>query len=121
MVRNKHQLLFQQFSATFQPETIQYWQKMITTWKSDHTQPNPYIEPVSCEPTFFSASNVYSVLYIVTTLQDVRLELAKEDLALAAQGAISPHKTSLTSFLTIGLELEEQQYVQSWLLIIPLI
>jgi hypothetical protein len=42
-------------------------------------------------------------------LQDVRLALAKEDTALAATGKISAHRTSLTSFLTIGLELEEQQ------------
>lgn len=45
------------------------------------------------------------------TLQDVRLELAKEDSALAATGEISAHETSLTKFLTTGLELEEQQYV----------
>jgi hypothetical protein len=42
-------------------------------------------------------------------LQDVRLKLAKEDSVLAATGTISAHQTSLTSFLTIGLELEEQQ------------
>jgi hypothetical protein len=46
---------------------------------------------------------------LATTLQDVRLELVKEDLRLAAQGEISAHQTSLTSFLMTGLELEEQQ------------
>ena len=57
----------------------------------------------------------YLHLFLATTLQDVRLELAKEDSVLAtqlaAQGDISGHKTSLTSFLTTGLELEEQKYV----------
>jgi len=51
------------------------------------------------------------MLSLATTLQDVWLELAKEDLALAAAGEISAHQTSSTSFLTIGLELEEKQYV----------
>jgi len=44
-------------------------------------------------------------------MQDVRLELAKSDSNLAAQGGPFIHKTSLTSFITRGLELEEQQYV----------
>jgi hypothetical protein len=48
---------------------------------------------------------------LATTLQDVRLELAKEDLRLATQGEIMAHQTSLTSFLMAGLELEERQYV----------
>jgi hypothetical protein len=39
----------------------------------------------------------------------VRLELVKEDARLAAQGEMSAHQTSLTSFLMTGLELEEQQ------------
>jgi hypothetical protein len=41
----------------------------------------------------------------------VRLELAKEDTQLVAQGEISAHQTSLTSFLMTGLDLEEHQYV----------
>lgn len=40
----------------------------------------------------------------------MRLELAKEDSTLTAQGEVATHKTSLTTFLTTGLELEERQY-----------
>jgi hypothetical protein len=43
------------------------------------------------------------------TLQDVRLELAKEEAAKAACGHISPHNVTLITFLTTALELEEQQ------------
>lgn len=49
--------------------------------------------------------------YIATRLQDVRLELAKEDAEAAKDGAVAAHETSLTEFLMKGLELEEQQYV----------
>ena len=55
----------------------------------------------------------------------MRLELAKEESRLAAQGEISVHEISLTSFLMTGLELEERQYVLynntnifQWLIII---
>jgi hypothetical protein len=48
--------------------------------------------------------------FLATALQDVRVELAKEDSALAAAGDISPHKMSKSKFLTMGLELETQQY-----------
>ncbi|KAH9974074.1 hypothetical protein BGW80DRAFT_1458633 [Lactifluus volemus] len=43
------------------------------------------------------------------TLQDVLLDLTKEDVAEAAQGCISPHKVILTMFLIMALNLEEQQ------------
>ena len=42
-------------------------------------------------------------------MQEIRLELTKEDTIEATQGIIPPHKTSLTTFLTKALELEEQQ------------
>jgi hypothetical protein len=44
-----------------------------------------------------------------STLQDVRLQLSKEDAEEAARGVISAHQTSMSSFLMTGIELEEQQ------------
>jgi len=41
----------------------------------------------------------------------VCLELAREDLAAAKTGVEPIHKVSASSFLQVGLELEEQQYV----------
>jgi hypothetical protein len=55
---------------------------------------------------------IYILISITgTTLQDVRLVLAKEEAALAALGKISQHKTSLSSFLMTGFELEDRQCV----------
>jgi hypothetical protein len=45
------------------------------------------------------------------TLADVKLELAKEEAADATRGIIRSHETSASTFLTVELELEEQQYV----------
>jgi hypothetical protein len=44
-----------------------------------------------------------------TTLQDVRLEIAKADTEEAACGTVSAHQPSASNFLITGLELEEQQ------------
>ena len=44
-MRIKHTQLFEQFSATFQPNTIIAWEKLINAWKKDCSQPNPYLEP----------------------------------------------------------------------------
>ena len=49
-------------------------------------------------------------LLLATTLQDVRLELAREEAAEAARGRVSYHNITLTTFLTTALDLEEQQY-----------
>lgn len=49
-----------------------------------------------------------------TTLQDVRLELTKEDAAAATNGIVSAHKMISTSFFVMGLELEDQQYVSKF-------
>ena len=50
---------------------------------------------------------------LATTLQDVRLELSKEDEEVAKSGALALHKMSLMELLMKGLELEEQQYIPS--------
>ena len=45
----KHSQLFEQFSTTFQLNTIVSWEKFINAWKKDHSQPNPYLEPSPCK------------------------------------------------------------------------
>ena len=44
-MRKKHTQLFEQFSATFEPNTTIEWEKLINAWKRDRSQPNPYLEP----------------------------------------------------------------------------
>jgi len=44
-------------------------------------------------------------------VHDVRLELTQQEAADVAKGVLLPHKVSKSKFLTIGLELEEQQLV----------
>jgi hypothetical protein len=37
--------VFNKLSATFLPETIEKWEKMVTTWNANPKAPNPYREP----------------------------------------------------------------------------
>jgi hypothetical protein len=60
---------------------------------------------------FFICRNAYTKFIIATTLQDIRLELAKEEAAEMAAGVVPQHKMSLTGFLTTGLLLEDRQWV----------
>lgn len=50
-------------------------------------------------------------IFIETTMQDVRLRLAKEEATQAALGDLPRHNTSVLTFLMIGFELEDSQYV----------
>ena len=52
-MRKKHAQLFEQFSATFQPDTIVSWEKLIDAWKKDRSEPNPYLEPKPCKSMVF--------------------------------------------------------------------
>lgn len=55
---------------------------------------------------------IYLICVIETTLQDVRLELAKEEAAQVALGILPRHKISMSVFLMLGFELEDSQYVK---------
>ena len=52
-MHKKHAQLFEQFSATFQLNTIVSWEKLIIAWKKDRTRPNPYLEPSPCKLNIF--------------------------------------------------------------------
>jgi hypothetical protein len=46
------------------------------------------------------------------TLADVRLQLAKEEENTAKAGVV-PHDISPSTFISVGLDLEDEQYVTS--------
>ena len=54
-------------------------------------------------------SNCYS--FTETTLNDIRLQLAREEAAQVTVGELPQHSTSLSAFLMQGFELEDSQYV----------
>ena len=115
----KHSDIFAKFTSTFTPSTIQKWERMLRDWYVFKLNPdpkvaavsNPFEEPISGEFSTWYLPSCSLPHSLATTLQDVRLKLTKEDAAAAAKGAQSPHKTSVTSFLVMGMDLEDQQWV----------
>lgn len=61
----------------------------------------------------------YGVNFLIgTTLQDVRLELAKEEATRGALGSLPRHEVSMASFLLTGFELEDSQCVDYLLILL---
>ncbi|KAI0046352.1 hypothetical protein FA95DRAFT_1573235 [Auriscalpium vulgare] len=90
----KHRPKFEEMSQHIPQALRDEWVDMMRAFDRDKKAPNPYKEPGA-----------------VTTLADVRLELANEEAVEAARGHLSPHETSASVFLNVGLDLEEQRCV----------
>ena len=102
--------IFEKFSATFPPETVARWVRMVERWEDDPTAPNPYNEP---EQSKYISKKIHMVAdkTLATTLQDVRLELARYETRQLASGHIPQHKVSMMGFFSMGFDIEDQQYV----------
>jgi len=104
--------IYDQMTSTFPPQVIEEWTKAIEKWEDDPKASNPYEEPQCCETYHLEYCTVSTNTFeTATTLQDVRLELAKEDAAQATRAGTDLPKLSLTGFFTTGFELEDRQCV----------
>ena len=52
-MHKNHKQPFEQFTATFQQNTIASWEKLITAWRMDRSLPNPYLELSQCKLAIF--------------------------------------------------------------------
>ncbi|KAI0067061.1 hypothetical protein BV25DRAFT_1912397 [Artomyces pyxidatus] len=84
--------VFEESTATFPPAVLHKWEAMLAAWHADPKKPNPYREP-EC----------------ITTIADVKLELAQQEADEVNRGVVSLHETSASVFLSVGLDLEDQQ------------
>ncbi|KDR76587.1 hypothetical protein GALMADRAFT_67342 [Galerina marginata CBS 339.88] len=90
----KHRETFKKFSATFPSEVTKKWEQMVERWEADPKSPNPYDEPEKA-----------------TTLQDARLELARQENSQLASGRAPRHKVTLMGFFSMGFDIEDQQFI----------
>ncbi|PIL29361.1 hypothetical protein GSI_09412 [Ganoderma sinense ZZ0214-1] len=91
-MRIKQRRIFREYNATFAPEVVERWEKMVQEWNRDHSQPDPYEEPSTG-----------------ITMAAVKLELAQQEAIEAHLGQLPPHEVTPAVFLQVALELEEQQ------------
>ena len=105
----KHTEIFEKFSATFPLETVTRWVRMVEHWEGDPTAPNPYNEPEQSKFLSQIVLRMIADITIATTLQDVRLELARYETRQLASGHIPRHKVSLMGFFSTTFDIEDQQ------------
>ncbi|KAJ7043420.1 hypothetical protein C8F04DRAFT_1207359 [Mycena alexandri] len=93
--RDTHVEAFKQIDSTLKSELRKEWQEMIDEWLEDNTKPNPYELPEGSSGGSSEAA--------------IRLALTKDEAQEAAGGGATLQGSSVTSFLTAGLQLEEAQ------------
>ncbi|KAJ3899244.1 hypothetical protein F5879DRAFT_811244, partial [Lentinula edodes] len=95
--RAAHVIAYEELCESLNQDQMKKWRSEIRAWDDDHSKQNPYVSSVR-----------------PLQLGQIRLELAKEDAALARQSTIHPKPGLLkqmtpTALVIQGLELEEQQ------------
>ena len=107
-MNTKHTETFKKFSATFPPETLTKWLKMVEQWETNPTAPNLYDEP---ERSKISISNILSAIssFVATTLQHIRLELTQTETLQIASGHAPRHKVTMMGFFSMGFDIEDYQ------------
>ncbi|KAJ6455636.1 hypothetical protein C8R47DRAFT_1228133 [Mycena vitilis] len=93
--RDRQVAAFTEVDRTLKKEIRKKWQKEIDAWKADNTKPNPY---EMADGTGGGPSEA-----------EIRLSLTKDEAQEAATGGGKLHGSSVTAFLTAGLQLEETQ------------
>ncbi|KAK7017442.1 CxC2 domain-containing protein [Favolaschia claudopus] len=92
---------FQQVDGSLDDDLRSEWQAMVDAWVADRDQPNPYRKT--------STTNTIWISGVSETT--IRRQLAKEELEEVA--AVTPgkklHSTSMSAFLVMGMQLENQQ------------
>ncbi|KAH9899376.1 hypothetical protein C8Q73DRAFT_638342, partial [Cubamyces lactineus] len=95
----EHMELFIVLSASLKRKHIKRWTAAVVAWEKDTSLDDPYM----------LISDGLS-----TCESDVRRTLAEEEQAAsAAPGYVAQHEVSVLGFITMGLDIEDQQYVRS--------
>ncbi|KAJ7197993.1 hypothetical protein GGX14DRAFT_374552 [Mycena pura] len=94
--RDRQVAAFREVDSMLKKDVRKTWQKKIDDWNADKSKPNPY-EMLMVKRVGGPSEAA------------IRLSLAKDEAQDAATGGGKLHGSSITSFLTAGLQLEEAQ------------
>lgn len=112
VAQNAHVRAFNKLQSALPVEVTDRWLRMVETWETDPTQPNPFQtnRPSQCLG-LRRLTHTLTPLSIVTSLSMTKGELAREDAEAIETGAISALNENLTSsaMLVVGIELEDSQ------------
>ncbi|KAJ7666199.1 hypothetical protein DFH06DRAFT_1323329 [Mycena polygramma] len=94
----KHRAAFEAFSTALeeqQPEQVAKWRASVTTWEAkQHTD---------------AAESPFEMKEEVTTLRDIQLQIANEELLCTEDGVEIEQEHSAGAFISMGIELEQLQ------------
>ncbi|KAI0259635.1 hypothetical protein BC834DRAFT_905195 [Gloeopeniophorella convolvens] len=91
LFRDKNVKILDQLTQVFEPEVTEEWRRDVEAWENDSLYPNPYKET-----------------FVETSLDDVRLGLAKQEAEEASRGIFSLHQTTVSMLLDVGFDLEDE-------------
>lgn len=95
------------FESQRAPAVIEGWRVMKRTWEMDPSKPDPYKVVEQGKLIIRTAQLVLILVRIASNLSSAKLRLTEDE----AVNAALPHKLSPSSFVRMGLELEDQQSV----------
>ncbi|KAA1479478.1 hypothetical protein DENSPDRAFT_855406 [Dentipellis sp. KUC8613] len=112
----EQQTRYNELKETFPTAVIGRWERMITLWDADGSQPNPYEEAVSDSP-IAGKMCASSAIRAPSPAEGIVLpcdasaapSTSKEEARQASQGVLSVHEMTSGTFLSVGMELQEQQ------------
>jgi hypothetical protein len=82
---------------------------VLLAYKNDNSRPNPFEEPDLGEFTYVVCVQLRADRLVDGLLNELRDQLAREDLEQRKAGVIFPHEMSPAAFLRVGLDIEAAQ------------
>jgi hypothetical protein len=108
----KHRALLNALSATFPPQTVAKWTKMVDDWQEDISALNRFREMTLGKESVQFLIMMCLTRSAETTQEDVEHKLLAEEVAEADTQSNEDslvHTTTASMFLSMGLDLEDQQ------------
>lgn len=99
---------FDMFSKE-QVERIPVWQNMVHAYEKDPTQKNPYEIKVEGAHFSYKSDDIFTHVRTGLTEAQVRLQFVQDEAKATASGIPPIHDVSPIDFISLGLELEDEQ------------
>ena len=110
--RAEHTHNLHQLESIIDPSQLATWRAEVEAWEADNGKPNPF-EPRETRKLHLTLhADLFELTSTAPTQNQVRLALANKDAAMGGvnEGAVRCD-VSASMMITMGLELEELQYV----------
>jgi hypothetical protein len=104
------------FTESLSPQHVATWTDAVEEWENDESHPKKVPSPYEIKSSGKFSSNfrmtgILTVLMAGLSVAHVRKELADEEQDRLNKGGTVYHEVSASSFISIGLELQDLQYV----------